>query len=101
MPDDMKAVDLLGALASAFEIAASNGQSLDLPPREAAIYSQSLRALLSERRKMVEALRAADQFIANGIEFGFIRMPDPGTPDPAHKTHGLIRAALTGSREHG
>jgi len=45
-------------------------------------------------RELVEALRRADRFITNGIEFGFIRMPDAGTPDPAHETPGIIRAAL-------
>lgn len=41
------------------------------------------------------ALEAADQFITNGIELGFIRMPSPDTPDPAHKTPEIIRAALS------
>jgi hypothetical protein len=40
------------------------------------------------------ALRCADQFITNGIELGYIRMPDADTPDSAHKTPGIIRAAL-------
>lgn len=40
------------------------------------------------------ALRCADQFITNGIEFGFIRMPDASTPDPARETPGIIRSAL-------
>lgn len=53
---------------------------------------------LAEARAEVErkdaALRRADQFITNGIELGFIRMPDAGVPDPAHETPGIIRAAL-------
>ena len=40
------------------------------------------------------ALRCADQFITNGIELGYIRMPDADTPDSAHKTSSIIRAAL-------
>ena len=40
------------------------------------------------------ALKDARQFIINGIELGFIRMPDPETPDPAHGTLGKIDAAL-------
>lgn len=44
---------------------------------------------------LVEALEAADEFIRNGIEFGYIRMPHPATPDPAHKTPGKIAAALS------
>lgn len=43
---------------------------------------------------MREALEAAKQFIENGIEMGFITMPDASTPDPAHDTLPLIRAAL-------
>lgn len=43
---------------------------------------------------MVKALRAAQQFITNGIEFGYIQMPDPGTPDSAHDTLPMIDAVL-------
>lgn len=42
----------------------------------------------------LEALEAARRFIRNGIELGYIRMPDAGTPDPAHRTPGLIDAAI-------
>lgn len=35
--------------------------------------------------QIVEALSAAQQFIANGIELGYIRMPDRDTPDSAHR----------------
>jgi hypothetical protein len=50
-----------------------------------------------EVERLREALKAAEQFIANGIEMGFIRMPDDGTPDPAHNTLPMIRAALAPS----
>jgi hypothetical protein len=51
--------------------------------------------LAAEReRKLVEALRAADQFIRNGIELGYIRMPDPDTPDSAHDTPKIVADAL-------
>lgn len=43
---------------------------------------------------LVKALKAAQQFIRNGIEFGYIHMPDADTPDTAHKTPALIEAAL-------
>gem|GEM_PF-2850645 len=52
----------------------------------------SLRAALDRAK---EALRRADQFITNGIELGFIRMPDEDTPDTAHETPALIRAVLS------
>ncbi len=41
---------------------------------------------------LVKALRAARQFIGNGIEFGYIRLPDK--PDPALDTLPMIEAAL-------
>lgn len=47
-----------------------------------------------ERNAALEALEAAQRFIRNGIEFGYIRMPDADTPDPAHRTPGLIDAAI-------
>lgn len=43
---------------------------------------------------MLAALRKAEQFIRNGIELGYIRMPDAGTPDSAHNTPPMIRAAI-------
>lgn len=43
---------------------------------------------------LVEALEAADQFIRNGIEFGYIRMPSPSTPDPALETPDKVANAL-------
>jgi hypothetical protein len=50
-------------------------------------------AELRARNEVLEAaLRRADQFITNGIELGYIRMPD--VPDSAHQTPGIIRAAL-------
>lgn len=42
----------------------------------------------------LEALRAARQFIANGIELGFISMPEPETPDSAHGTLPMIQRAI-------
>lgn len=46
------------------------------------------------RNEALEALEAAQRFIRNGIELGYIRMPDADTPDPAHRTPGLIDAAV-------
>ncbi|WP_232355981.1 hypothetical protein [Burkholderia vietnamiensis] len=42
----------------------------------------------------LHALRAAKQFIANGVELGYIRMPDSDCPDPAHEVPQLIDAAI-------
>jgi hypothetical protein len=52
-------------------------------------------------RALVEALEAADQFIRNGIELGFIRMPSAGTPDPALNTPGKVEAALARAKAEG
>ncbi|OMG85426.1 hypothetical protein [Achromobacter xylosoxidans] len=46
------------------------------------------------RTQVLAALESAQRFIRNGIEFGYIRMPDADTPDPAHRTPGLIDAAI-------
>ncbi|WP_249180443.1 hypothetical protein [Burkholderia vietnamiensis] len=43
----------------------------------------------------LHALRAAKQFIANGVELGYIRMPDSDCPDPAHEVPNLIDAAIS------
>ncbi|KXV23868.1 hypothetical protein AD942_11080 [Gluconobacter japonicus] len=57
-------------------------------------------AALEARVKALEGvLQKADEFVTNGIEFGYIRMPDADTPDTALATPGIIRAALT--REGG
>lgn len=46
-------------------------------------------------RALVDALEHARMFIRNGVELGYIRMPDADTPDPAHDTLPIIDAALT------
>lgn len=49
------------------------------------------RGLVAE---LVEALKRADQFITNGIKYGFIEMPGPGSGDLALETPEIVRAAL-------
>ncbi len=53
-----------------------------------------------ERRlaEAVKALERADQFITNGVDLGFIRMPDADCPDTAHETPGIIREAIVTAR---
>lgn len=60
-----------------------------------------LRAFLAapvvERQEPIAqlaALKAARQFIVNGTELGFIRMPEAETPDPAHDTLLMIERAI-------
>lgn len=59
---------------------------------------EQLSATIYARDAEIALLRAAmekaDEFITNGIELGFIRMPDESTPDSAHETPKLIRAAV-------
>ena len=50
--------------------------------------------LIAASPSMLEALRRADEFISNGIALGYIRMPDADTPDSAHQTPGIVRAAI-------
>lgn len=58
----------------------------------AAAHPAAVLALLDENARMREALHLAEQFIVNGCDLGFIRMPDRG--DPALHTLPAIRAAL-------
>lgn len=51
--------------------------------------------------EMREALKRADRFITNGIELGFIRMPDEGSDDPALETPEIIRAVLVKAKTPG
>lgn len=43
---------------------------------------------------LVNGLKRADQFISNGIEFGYIKMPDGGLNDPATETPNLIKSLI-------
>ena len=53
-----------------------------------------LTEALDRVEELEATLREAYQFISNGIEFGYICMPDADVPDPAHHTLRNIRAAL-------
>lgn len=52
-------------------------------------------------RELVEALGEANQFISNGVELGYIRLPDKNTIDSALDTQKTIRQSLTKAREAG
>lgn len=54
-----------------------------------------VRALRAAQRNSLAALKRAKMFITNGVELGFIRMPDDSTPDPAHETLPAIEAAIS------
>lgn len=57
---------------------------------------RALRAQLAERNAL---LRLARQFVVNGVDLGYIQMPDADTPDPAHDLVPMIDAALSASAE--
>lgn len=49
-----------------------------------------------------KALAAAEQFIVNGVELGYIRMPAPETPDSAQVMGGLraLMSSFEPKHEH-
>ena len=56
--------------------------------------AEAVARMMAAAPEMLAALLDAAQFIINGVELGFIRMPDVDTPDPAHRTLPRIRAAI-------
>jgi hypothetical protein len=64
----------------------------------ATLAAQARTAEVVERA--VEAMQSAQRFIKNGVEFGYVRMPDVDCPDPAHKTPELLRASITELQQH-
>jgi len=50
--------------------------------------------LIAAAPELLEALKSARQFIVNGTEYGYIRMPDKDCPDSAHDTLPKIQAAI-------
>ncbi len=56
-------------------------------------YRPSDARLIAAAPEMLEALKAAEQFIQNGRELGYITVPDM-PDDPALKVPGVIRAAI-------
>ena len=56
---------------------------------------QANRELAEQQRDtLLAALKHARQFIFNGIDLGYILMPDADTPDTAHDTLPKIDAAI-------
>lgn len=57
-----------------------------------AMVLEKLEAAEARVQALEQALRMSEQFINNGVELGYIRLPD--SPDPALETLPAIRAAL-------
>lgn len=55
--------------------------------------------LLAQLAKAHALLRLARQFVINGVDLGYIQMPDADTPDPAHDLVPKIDAALCAGAE--
>ena len=56
--------------------------------------ANEIERLEKQRDELLTALKEARMFIRNGIDLGFIRMPDADTPDPAHDTLPHIDDAI-------
>jgi len=57
--------------------------------------------LIAAAPEMLEALEKAKQFIQNGIQYGYINMPDKDCGDSALETPAKIEAAIQKARGHG
>ena len=58
-----------------------------------------LNEMIDEKLMLLDALETAKQFIANGIELGYICMPDDG--DPANEALRVIDEAIRKARVDG
>ena len=54
--------------------------------------------LIAAAPDMYAALKMAEEFIVNGVECGYIRLPDADCHDPAHGTLPAISLALAKAR---
>jgi len=66
-------------------------EAYGMSPQAVANMVNAARATAAKQR---EALDAAKQFIENGVELGYIRLPDQESGDPALLTLPKICAAL-------
>ena len=60
-----------------------------------------IRRLEANNAELLEALEAAKQFIQNGIQYGYISMPDKDCGDSAFETPAKIEAAIQKTRGQG
>lgn len=66
----------------------------EVKTEQALSFRNQVASLEQQRDELLAALKEARMFIRNGIELGFIAMPDADTPDPAHDTLPNIEAAI-------
>ena len=67
--------------------------------RNREVQEAEIARLRAELETAVGLLRRCDGFMQNGIAFGYIQMPEPGVPDPAAETPGLVRQWLAKQKE--
>jgi len=74
------------------------GAMLQMNPKQRQNYMSDLdnriEQLQADKAELVEGLNRVDSFISGGIALGFIRMPDPKTPDVAHEVPPLVKALI-------
>jgi hypothetical protein len=64
-------------------------------------FAAAVKAERERVAKLEDAVRRADEFMTNGIELGYIKMPDPYIRDPASETPAIVRAAADSIRSPG
>lgn len=69
----------------------SRGKRRDFSERDLALSNARLIAAAPD---LLEALKAVRMFIRNGIELGFICMPDEASGDPASRVPNMVDAAI-------
>ena len=79
-------------------VSPSAERSADPDVREYLTEVEANAHLIAAAPDLAEALERAEQFIINGTELGYIRMPDEGSRDPALDTLPAIQAALAKAR---
>lgn len=92
-----KVKELMAAMA-AFKLNENPAEAMRAALAAAAKVRADTAPPASALRQMAEALERAHQFILNGTEFGYIRLPHDDTADPAREVPSIIGAALTAGR---
>ncbi len=55
--------------------------------------------LQATNQQLVEAAENARLFILNGVENGYVRLPDADVADPAHDTLPMLEKAITNAKQ--
>jgi hypothetical protein len=88
--DMIRAVDPITSIACICDVAWPLGNRQECPEANA--------HLIAAAPDLLDALEAAKQFIQNGIQYGYINMPDKDCGDSALETPAKIEAAIQKAR---